>query len=246
MSIEIKSVVNSDDDAFSKLKYYALNESIPAELKKVIIDAQIREIVSKYEKEILIEKISTRDERVATRDERVATRDERVATRDERVEKESLLRELAQANQKFKDCMLEYNDLAPRAVIEYVEYFVAKKEIFKVNSYWTEDKLKQRSKLWEVFMTETEVGKSIYLCLKKSNPGWVPVNEKNFSERISSSYRFSCSKYHNDSLKIKSSQEVVFTELNHSLDIINLVKCIATALSLKISSPFEDKEDSNV
>ena len=45
--MEIKSVINPDD-AISKVKNYALNESIPVELREVLIDAAIRELVSKY------------------------------------------------------------------------------------------------------------------------------------------------------------------------------------------------------
>ena len=54
--MEIKSVINPDDD-ISKLKNYALNELIPLELREVHIDAAIREIVCKYDTELLNAKL---------------------------------------------------------------------------------------------------------------------------------------------------------------------------------------------
>ena len=101
-SLEIKSLINPDN-SISKLKNYALNESIPVELREVLIDAAIREIVSKYDTELLKYDVELLNEKIATRDERVATR-------DERVEKERLLKELAEANQKVKESVLEYNN----------------------------------------------------------------------------------------------------------------------------------------
>lgn len=58
-----------------------------------------------------------------------ALSNERANKESERAEKEKALKQLEVVNGELKDSLLETNNLAPRAVIEYLENFVIENEI---------------------------------------------------------------------------------------------------------------------
>ena len=152
------------------------------------------------------------------------------------MEKENLKHEydkiIKELDESLQKSYAKFNSLTPRAIIEYVEYFLMNEKKYQGQN---------RVKKWAIFFDDTKEGRAILECIRNSTPGW-QENAQGMAVRIASIYQFTSDYYHATSHGIAAKEVLVLDKLAHHIQIYNAMVCIADVLGIQ----YKAKNDANL
>lgn len=118
-----------------------------------------------------------------------------------------------------------FNQLIPRAVIEYVEKWIMTDELY--------GRLKNRVARWEYFFKSDVIGQDIFDCALKVNPMWEKSALK-IADRVNGFYQFNSDEYHSSSHDIATkSKPFILDKFVMNAQMFQFFICVSKKLGLK-------------
>jgi len=124
----------------------------------------------------------------------------------------------------LEKAQLRLNCMNPRAVLEYVDYWVMPHEL-------------SREERWRQFILETEIGRDMGKCIH-ANKQWI---ESTLAKRSVGTHTIDS--IHKQSHDIHTRQKVALEKLKRMAEAYSITSCMVKVLDLKIDSAYHRWQD---